>query len=65
MNIEVTDFPSDPNSETGKLREELVSVLQKVEQHPGKVALVRSILNCAQKELSAISKAAKATKTDV
>ena len=57
MLIEITDFPSDPNGETGKLRQELLTALRKVDTHPRKAQLVRSVLSFANKKLTEITKA--------
>ena len=57
MLIDITDFPSDPNGETGKLRKELLTQLRKVDTHPSKVKLVREILTFASKKLTEINKA--------
>lgn len=57
MLIEITDFPSDPNGETGNLRKELVTALRKVDTHPGKIKLLREIFKFANKKLADIDKA--------
>lgn len=54
MHIEITDFPSDPNGETGKLRQELMKQLRKADNYPGKGKLLREILTFASKKLTAI-----------
>lgn len=56
MLIEIKDFPSDPNGETGNLRKELVNALQNADAHPARGKLVREVLNYASKQLTAIQK---------
>ena len=64
MLIEITDFPSDPNGETGKLRQELLTQLRKVDTFPRKEKLVREILSFASKKLTEIKKAQPQKKTE-
>lgn len=59
MHIDITDFPSDPNGETGSLRMELLNALRKADNYPGKDKLIREILAFASKKLTAITRSQK------
>ena len=56
MVLDIVDFPSDPDGQTGDLRRVLLKQLRNAETYPRKRKLIKAIIKFAMMQLTEIQK---------